>query len=286
MMVAMKFTAPSREEVIRSTMPISHRVWPWVGMGMTAAMVGGLTMLAYWISTSKPGFDILALLIITPAWYLTVKLGVAGTASQRLAEERTGGTLELLLSTPLKPEEIARGQWLAIKRQFLWPAVATLVLIPVTAVAAAFFWTPMDTEERINWLATGAAMFFMLVADVAALGWTGMWYGISAKDAKQASGTTFAHIIALPNAMLCFWIVFVMLICWFFGWRLPEHYLFYLASWFVIGIVNDIAHFVICRRLFLSRLRLLAASRYLPPEDHSLWARAGRWLGLFVKSRR
>src|SRR6202012_1649682 len=32
MMVAMKFTAPNKEDVIRSTMPTSQKAWPCVGM--------------------------------------------------------------------------------------------------------------------------------------------------------------------------------------------------------------------------------------------------------------
>jgi ABC-type Na+ efflux pump permease subunit len=223
-------------------------------------------------------------MIVTPAWYLTVKLGIASAASQRLAEEKAGGTLELLLSTPLTPEEIARGVWLAVRHQFLWPAVATLVLIGVSAVVGAFFWTPMDTGERIGWLATGTAMAVMFVADIAALIWAGIWFGLAAKDVKQAAASTYAHIMALPTCVFILLLIAAMTLCALLRRDLPESYVLYLAGWFVIGIANDILHFIGCRNLYYTRVRELAASRYLPPEQ-GFWVKAGRWLGRQFKRR-
>jgi ABC-type Na+ efflux pump permease subunit len=259
--------------------------WVWLGLGLTAFIILGLVMLIFWLDKRRLEFDVIALIILTPVWYFTVKLGVAGAASQRLAEEKAGGTLELLLSTPLTPEEIARGVWLALKRQFLWPVVATLVLIGVTTVAAAFFWTQMDAPERVNWLATGLAVAIMLVVDVAALGWAGIWYGLSAKDAKQASSSAYGMIMAVPNVVFLLLMVSLMVTCAVLRVEPPEHFLLYLGGWFVIGAVNSVLQFYRCRELFFSRIRAIAASRYLPPEL-SFWGRVGRWLGELVRRPR
>jgi len=259
--------------------------WIWLGLGLTAVIVIGLTMLAFWVGNKRLGFDVIALIILTPAWYFAVKLGMAGAASQRLAEEKAGGTLELLLSTPLTPVEIARGVWLALKRQFLWPTVATLVLIGVTTVAAAFYWTPMSTMDRVNWLVTGTAVAIMLVVDIAALGWAGMWYGLSAKDAKQASSSTYGMVMVLPNVAFLLLMVTVMIGSTLLKISVPDSYLAGLAVWFLIGIVNSGIQYRRCRELFFSRIRVIAASRYLPPEL-SFWGKAGRRLGELVRRMR
>ncbi len=252
--------------------------WPWLGMGLS----GGLICLIV-LAVNRWRFDPLMLLLTSAAWYLTVKLGVAGGASSRLAEEKAGGSLELLLSTPLTPLDISRGQWLSLKRQFLHPAAATMLLIMATTAVQATHEPLMARDERLNVLLTGAACLLMLVVDLFALGWAGMWQGIAAKDAKQASTSAYTHIMVLPNLIFVVWMWAVMM---YFGWqrmRTPE-FPFFLASWTLIGVVNSVVQFFTCRHLFLANMRELAVSRFQPAVP-SLWGKLGRMLGLFVARR-
>lgn len=251
-------------------------VWPWLGMGLTALIVGGLVT---WASGWK--FDGLALMILSPAWYLIVKLGVSGSASRPIAEEKANATLELILSTPLTVGAIARGQWLALKRQFLGPALATLALLVVTTVVMGFFPETNRPDEQLRSLTFGLAVCVMFVVDLAALGWAGLWFGLVSKDPKQASANTYGGVLLLPNLVMLLWTAAIGILHGVMRWQPPGFY-FYLGSWFFFGIVNSVLHFVICRRLFYSRIREIAAARYAPP-GLSFWGRLGRKLGLLFR---
>src|ERR1041385_6512050 len=78
-------------------------------------------------------------LYFTTAFILNVILKgwVASESGRQLAEDRKRGALELLLSTPLGPRDILRGQRLALQRQFLGPILAVLLIDMVLMIASA-----------------------------------------------------------------------------------------------------------------------------------------------------
>ena len=53
-----------------------------------------------------------------------LKLWITTEAGQQLAVDKKSGAFELLLSTPLTVRDMVRGQWLALRRQFLKPLAA------------------------------------------------------------------------------------------------------------------------------------------------------------------
>ena len=71
--------------------------------------------------------------------------------------------------------EILRGQFLALQRLFLGPVAVTLaaflVFLPATLTDADI----LEEGSRALCIAVYAAAMISLVADVAALHWTGMW---------------------------------------------------------------------------------------------------------------
>ena len=253
-------------------------LWPWVGLVFVTLVIFPLYLLA---RDSK--LIPTALLAVSASWYLIVRLGVAGAASHRLAEERSGGTLELLLSTPMQIADISRGQWLAIKKQFLFPALATMLLIAISFGALIFLPAYFDPANIPKAVVTSLAVEVMFIADIAALGFAGMWYGISAQNPRQASATTFSNILSLPMVALALWTGGVNLLFAYMRWPTPGYW-FYLTSWFVLGIANDAVHIIACRWLFKTRIRAIAASRYAPAPE-TFWAKAGRWLGKLVSNK-
>lgn len=250
----------------------------WLMLGLTAVIPVGLTAA---LSRDLTATAITGVIVVA-AWCLLIMLGAGTAASSRLAEERIGGTLEFLLSTPMPVSEIARGIWLTINRLYFWPAVVTgaLVLLSTVAIAGRMWREP---DEAFAVLAIGGGLFAMFAASLAALGWTGMWVGISAKDARQASGNAIVHILGLPVLLFMFWSGFVALVCFWAGLR-PFDWPFYFVSWFVIGMANNAVHFIGCRHLFHTRIRQLAASRYEQREALTFWGRLGRWLGRRMKA--
>jgi len=57
-----------------------------------------------------------------------LKMLAASQACRFFAETRQNGSLEMLLCTPLQNRDIVRGQWLSLKRLFLWPLIILALL--------------------------------------------------------------------------------------------------------------------------------------------------------------
>jgi ABC-type transport system involved in multi-copper enzyme maturation permease subunit len=190
-----------------------------------------------------------------------LKLWVASEAGRQFAEDRHSGALELVVSTPLSVKEILRGQWLALRRQFLGP------LLVVIAVELVFLAASLQRESfqaqplnPVLWLAG----IVMLAADVVALGWVGMWEAMTAKKPNHVTGKTIARILVAPWVL---YIAFAILTAFLLeepGQRSPLHWHFFVGLWFVLGLLTD-AGFSVGAALHLRRsFRTLALQRFAP----------------------
>jgi hypothetical protein len=165
-----------------------------------------------------------------------LKLWVAVEAGQRLADDQKLGALELLLSTPLTVSDILRGQFLALRRQFLGPLIF-VVIVELGLTVALSHYTPLDSSRTH---AFGNASLFLLAADLAALCWVAIASALTAKNPNQASVNTILRILLLP------WVAWLTIITitnvWLMlhgsnepGWK------FYLYLWVCLGLVADAA---------------------------------------------
>ena len=112
-----------------------------------------------------------------------LKALLASQACRCLAEARRTTTLEVLLCTPLKIQDILEGQILALKRIFLRPALLLLV-----CEMAGLFWLlydnapafPAPSSSAPCWIAEMAFAVFFFV-DLQAVAWVAMWFGLCSK---------------------------------------------------------------------------------------------------------
>jgi ABC-type transport system involved in cytochrome c biogenesis permease component len=258
-------------------------LWVW-GLMAIIVFIAGWFYLAFAQTSAVDGLFIAAGSVAI-AWYLLLKLYVAGEAGRQLAEERANGSLELLVSTSLSVKEIVNGQWLALWRQFAGPVCATLAMGTVILFGAISFkiWNWSGSEGGTNFIMLTLAMMIMLVADVIALGWVGMWTGLS-RPARQASGAATARIIVLPT--LAFGILLTLQAYWA---RNKGTFYFGFASnlifWFVLGLANDLLFSFWARQQLRRRFRLMAAQRFVLTEAHPLWRRAGLWYGRLFSNK-
>jgi ABC-type Na+ efflux pump permease subunit len=137
-------------------------------------------------------FDYDVLLPVTLFLNPFFKIWAITEGCQQLIEARRSGALELLLSTPLTHQQVIRGQWLALFRQFGW-AVGLLFGLEVLAF----------------WHSRGDSAFFMAEAfflpiDFLAAGWIGMWLGLTATNTTRAILKGTVLLLALP------WVVFYL----------------------------------------------------------------------------
>ena len=190
----------------------------------------------------------------------TLKIWVVIEAGQRLAEDQQAGALELILSTPLGVKEIVRGQWLALRRQFLGPLLAVLAV----ETAWMIYLSPRlrDDDFPVVWLAG----MFMLVADVFALGWVAMRAALTAKNHNRATITTFTRILIAP------WIGFGLV--WALGnawclltsdapWDLSPKA--GIGLWLGWGLAADLLFGLLAWRQLRTHFRQYVVERYAPP---------------------
>ena len=252
-------------------------VYFWTFLGALACL-----WLWIWLKFSgwnyKEPFFIVTILIL----HSTLKLWIASEASCHFEEQRQSGALELILScTPLDVPDILRGQWQALRRLFVWPLVAVLVVDALMVLVGfwdAGFWNHAAPRGR-HFSSQGPmamiAAMLMLIADVIALGWVGMWNGISSKP-KHAAGKTVGQVLILP--WLIFYFLCAVLTVGSFigiarGWDFSE----YLALWFALGIGVDLGFGLWSRHRVRRDFRALAAPQ--TQEYIGVLGQLGRALG-------
>ncbi|MSU34654.1 MAG: ABC transporter permease [Pedosphaera sp.] len=119
-----------------------------------------------------------------------LKFWFAGEACRQLAEDRRAGALELLLTTPIENDDFFQGVWHSLRRQFLWPS---LVFLALTASVPLLPWQ----SGSMNWKTVGPIVILYGV-DLWALGWCGIWRGISSPIPNRAITETLLLTIGLP----------------------------------------------------------------------------------------
>jgi len=175
---------------------------------------------------------------------------------QRLADDQKLGALELLLSTPLTVRDILRGQFLALRRQFLGPLlfVATVELGLTVALAQ---YEPLYGDRTY---AFGRASLILLAADSVAATWVAISAALTAKTPNHAGVSTIFRLLILP------WLVWIVIVTitgvWFMlhgvhepGWK------FYLYLWLWLGLVADAAFGLPAWWRVRTRFRELALQR-------------------------
>jgi hypothetical protein len=179
-----------------------------------------------------------------------VKILLAEQAARFFAEARRENALEMLLGTPLTHEQIINGQVAALERLFLVPVFIILLAEFIGGLAGLFFSSLISSDKEaasmLGGFVFGALIYLALFcADVAAVIWAGMYFGLTAKNPGQAATKTVLFVLVMPLATLFLW-------C--FGW------LFFIVSpifWMTWG-----------KSKLDTQLRELAGYRYaLNPVD-------------------
>jgi len=184
---------------------------------------------------------------------VALKLWLGLEASRQLAEERQGGSFELLLSTPLELRDILNGQRLALKRQFLAPILVSAVLVLGFMVQAVDH-APMDRSLLVELWLGGLLMFGL---DVIALYWMAMYCALTTQTPNQAAVSSIVRIVVAPAVVFAAVAVLGKLYAFFAGRPGPGPG-FYLFWWFGLGLAADVAYGFMARRRLLSRFRQLA----------------------------
>lgn len=233
----------------------------------------------------------------------------AATASQRLAEDKQNGALELVLSTPLSEKSIGRGLWLAFARAMLAPAlitalvhfffvwhVATLFVVSQEIFARTFLhgspgnliWEaltlPISTQSNNSWgiffaIRILTVSYLVLAVNWVAIGWVARWLGLRMKHAGFAPLASLALVLLPPwfaFGMFCFTLDKLGL------FSSPEQQLIPVMMW--VAVAFCMAHCLLvsfwARHHLGLHLRVLAVGRF----DGEIKLRA--WLPQWVWVKR
>jgi hypothetical protein len=141
-------------------------------------------------------------LFIAYGMHLMVKMLVAVEAGRRMNEDRRSGAWELLLVTPLPVKSILAGQKKALRRHFSGVIMA-LVAVNAAMMAAVLIF-PHELQMRWQDQSLFGEMFacgaLALYVDFYALGWVGMWRGLTAQQHHRAVLGTLVEIMGAPLA--------------------------------------------------------------------------------------
>ena len=202
-----------------------------------------------WLDQRTSGTNLATAVMLNVA----LKLWLGMEASRQLAEERQGGSFELLLSTPLGFGEIFRGQLLALRRQFLWPVLVSAVVV-VGFMIEAVHHSPID-RNLLTELWLGGILMFVL--DVSALYWLAMYCAMTTASPNQAAVSSIVRVVIAPAVVFAAIVVLGNLYAFFAGRPGPEPG-FYMFWWFSLGLAADLTYGILARRRLLLGFRQLA----------------------------
>ena len=227
------------------------QVWVFLGAGVVWWLCCRMLAGDVW---RDEGMSITTGLIVNS----TLKLWITLEAAQRLAEDKRVGALELLLSTPLTAQDIIRGQFLALRRQFLKPVLA-VVFVELGFMVANWHGNRAQDAQA---LAVGLGGTAMLVLDSAALSWVAIWTALTARAQQQAITSAVGLILILPVGALSGVAVIGFVSShlipggnWEPGWK------FFFWWWFGLGLAADLVIGGLARHKLLTGFHQLAARR-------------------------
>ncbi|MBC8003031.1 MAG: ABC transporter permease [Opitutaceae bacterium] len=227
---------------VNVTAPYFGRI---VGGGVVSPLLGHMIA---WLFT---GLTIHALVLYYAAM----------VASQRLAEDKQIGALELILSTPLSERSISRGLWLAYARRMFFPALTAMLVhcffiwqvlmlmvldppgkLPLNVTPGQILWSALFEQplkgQVLDWqfgviLRVIVLTLGGLIASWLMLGWLGRWLGLRMKHPGFAP-ITAVSLTLVPPALL------FSLGCYVGDQsglsRMPERQLIPLMLWGAVGI--------------------------------------------------
>ena len=133
-------------------------------------------------------------------------LWMASQASRFLVDAVRTGAMELLLVAPVNPPQIVRSQWSALRRTFLFPALLVVGLKVAGGIVVA-----LEFQKSMSSAGAGPGFNFIqyhmvniaaavvnFLADLLAVGWFGMWMGLTTKKTTMAVVKTFVFVVVLP----------------------------------------------------------------------------------------
>jgi hypothetical protein len=173
-------------------------LWTLVGIAAVLALSSALVAFDARGKSSSSDAILATLLWSGIGLHLLLAFWVAAQASYSFAETRGSGALELLLSTPVSATQIIQGHFLSLRNVFLKPVLA-LVCIELSLFLLGLY----SGRHQLGWgdvigLLFTDGMVVLLITDLYAAAWFGLWMGLSSKKPTHALTKTSLFVLFLP----------------------------------------------------------------------------------------
>ncbi|MGZ5544707.1 MAG: ABC transporter permease, partial [Limisphaerales bacterium] len=219
--------------------------------------------------------------------HVIIAFRMAMSASYRLAEDRRSGALELLLGTEVSVQELLRGYWMALGRQFFGPAMIVffsgifavlmmLMLFSDNVNAGNIVATTVEIIRRlfVHGADKEAGLVFIMVLSIQAmlalnwiaLIWVGLWLGLREKRPGIATWTTLSIVFVPPWALLVCGVILLAEMAITRGFQPDEALTSLLVAGWILGGSNVVFLSLWARHNLLERFREAAADRYVGPR--------------------
>ncbi len=230
-------------------------VWLWLGAAALLWMFGLLKERRDWLDQGTYVFTALCAHTFFKCW-------LAMEASKRFAADRRSGALELLLSTPLTVNDILRGQWLALLRQF-GPAVALICAVDFLFLGLGLKNTYHG--DRVVWVGLCLAGISVFVFDLMTLALLSMWLSLKSRKSTQAGISALVRVCVVPWFLFGAFGAFIIILEEVFhmralSTRLSGSFAF-LTVWVSLSLANDALLSSWAFRSLRSRFRIVATER-------------------------
>jgi hypothetical protein len=172
------------------TLPGRRALWLTIGLGSVICLCAG------WLGGSAGTGVIIGVMIASG---FLIKLWMALVAPQSLNESRRSGALEILLTTPLSPPALIRGQVDALISYFFAPALASLAAYGFMGVVGGMLGGNQDALEGIApMIGFWFVWFVFFLIDMFALAYTGLWFGLTEQRPGIAAAKTVVYVLVIP----------------------------------------------------------------------------------------
>jgi hypothetical protein len=178
--------------------------WGFIGALAVLWVLGWVAWPRYLASPTS--FFITALVMESGISWISVY-----AAARPIGTERRQGSLELLLTTPMMPEEIVEGQTRAVREQF-WPVRMASLGICIVMTVGGFLtrhWTiPAIVSYMLIWMVFYVSCFLFGEEGVTRSMWTGLNTGrpmMAVIRRKKKNNFGWWWIIFMGNSLNVFW---------------------------------------------------------------------------------
>lgn len=209
--------------------------------------------------------------------YCVFFLWLASQASRFFVEAMRNGALELILVTPATPAQIVKGQWRALCRTFLVPALLLLlIMVAAHVLQIREYLSQIPGRLRMTSINGFRPVSYELVGTVTgvvwftsgllAVAWYGMWMGMTTRKPSVAVLKTLAFAIVLPALALLFIQGMTMAFLMYPGWR--NVFPFWTASIFAaaLNLIKNLFFIFWSRQRLATRFCQQAANDYRIPR--------------------